>query len=111
MKLHLQRILNTNDVGVLYECIFPEFILRFTIYSDKLMRIKAYLWDNDHGIRSGNGQCLKALIDGVSKKPQRSVKESMAATRMRGSGYDTFESMDDDWKKFYSNYLAKKSIK
>lgn len=105
--LHKKRVLHTNEVGTLYECFFPEFIIRFTIYQDKYMRIKAFVWYNDHEQRGGVGRCMKELTEGLLKKPHQSVKVALANSRMRGSGYDTFEDMDNAWTKYYTEYLTK----
>lgn len=99
--LHLKRILNTNDLGVLYECIFPEYIIRFTIYADKRMRIKAYVWGNDHDHREGPGTCLREFLASPYKKEAKLPAVNMPMNGKRGSGYDTFEDMDTAWTTFY----------
>jgi hypothetical protein len=78
--LHKTRILADTDDGTLYECIFPEWIVRFMIPKNKspAFKIRAYYWANDHGHRAGPDRCLPPCK------------------------FDSFEQLDEVWVKLYA---------
>jgi hypothetical protein len=58
MKLNKNTVLAENDFGTTYECVFPKWIVRFTIYKTAQMPIKGWFWINDHYERAGEPRCI-----------------------------------------------------
>ena len=104
--LNKKRILSENNLGAMYECIFPEYIVRFTIYKNSIQRVECWFWDNDgYNNRTGTGHCLRAVVNGAESR--KTAKQSVAPIVKVGKGYDTFEETDEEWTKFYLSVSKK----
>ena len=100
--LHKKRQLSSNNLGTLYECLFPEYIVRFTIFDNNVQRVECWFWNNDgYNNRTGDGHCLRAFLG--AKDKAKSLRQSLSQTQKIGKGYDTFEEADVAWTDFYNS--------
>lgn len=106
--LHQKRKLSENQLGAMYECLFPEYIVRFTIYSNSIQRVECWFWKNDgYNNREGTGECLRAFL-GAKNKVKTAKQETQPVTKV-GKGYDTFEEANEAWTVYYNSLTTKEN--
>jgi len=101
--LHKKRELSSNDLGSMYECLFPEYVVRFTIYNNDINNVECFFWDNDgYNNRTGKARCLRSFLNDIEKTP-KSGKNMFSSVNKIGKGYSTFEETDKAWTDFYNS--------